>query len=168
MGVAALRLALEHVLEGLGGGLPVLEPHLRLAEQRARGGDVRADVPRCELDQALGGADHFGVLIGHAVAHHPLSPGLGPLGLMEADPLLIQAEEKLIGQADELIVLIDSSKFENRSSLILCQLDRIDIVVTDEGVSDRAAAMLDAADVKLIVASVDAASQTGAKIASGE
>ena len=94
--------------------------------------------------------------------------GLGPLGLMEADPLLIQAEEKLIGQADELIVLVDSSKFENRSSLILCQLDRIDIVVTDEGVSDRAAAMLDAADVKLIVASVDAASQTGAKIASGE
>ena len=46
--------------------------------------------------------------------------GLGPLGLMEADPLLIQAEQKLINQADELIVLVDSSKFRQRSSLILC------------------------------------------------
>ena len=31
--------------------------------------------------------------------------GLGPLGLMEGDPLLVQAEQKLIGQADELVVL---------------------------------------------------------------
>ena len=82
--------------------------------------------------------------------------GLGPLGLMEADPLLIQAEQKLIGQADELVVLVDSSKFENRSSLVLCPLDRIDTVITDEGISDRAAAMLEAADVKLIVADTGA------------
>ncbi len=77
--------------------------------------------------------------------------GLGPLGLMEADPLLIQAEHKLIGQADELIVLVDSSKFGQRSSLVLCSLDRITAVITDEGISDTAAAMLEAADVKLIV-----------------
>jgi DeoR family ulaG and ulaABCDEF operon transcriptional repressor len=78
--------------------------------------------------------------------------GVGPLGLMEADPLLIQAEAKLIGQADELVVLVDSSKFEQRSSLVLCGLDRISTLITDEGISDKAAAMLDAADVKLIVA----------------
>lgn len=78
--------------------------------------------------------------------------GVGPLGLMEADPLLIQAEEKLIGQADALVVLVDSSKFEQRSSLVLCGLDRISTLITDEGISDKAAAMLDAADVKLVVA----------------
>lgn len=78
--------------------------------------------------------------------------GVGPLGLMEADPLLIRAEEKLMRQADELIVLVDSSKFEQRSSLVLCGLDRITTLITDEGISDKAAAMLDAADVKLIVA----------------
>ncbi len=33
--------------------------------------------------------------------------GLGPLGLMEGDPLLIQAEQKLIDQADELVVLVE-------------------------------------------------------------
>ena len=45
--------------------------------------------------------------------------GIGPHGIMEADPLLIQAEQKLISQADELILLVDSSKFRSRSSLIL-------------------------------------------------
>lgn len=78
--------------------------------------------------------------------------GLGPLGLMEGDPLLIQAEQKLIGQADELIVLADSSKFQNRSSLLLCPLSRIHTVITDDRIDDRAAQMLEAADVRLIVA----------------
>jgi DeoR family ulaG and ulaABCDEF operon transcriptional repressor len=83
--------------------------------------------------------------------------GLGPLGLMEADPLLIQAEQKLIGQADELVVLVDSSKFSARSSLILCALDRISTVITDDGITDSAAKMLEQADINLIVAPVSAA-----------
>lgn len=83
--------------------------------------------------------------------------GLGPLGLMEGDPLLVQAEQKLIGQADELIVLADSSKFAQRSSLLLCPLSRIHTVVTDDRIDDRAAAMLEAADVRLIVAEVPVA-----------
>jgi len=82
--------------------------------------------------------------------------GLGPLGLMEADPLLIQAEQKLIGQADELVVLVDSSKFSARSSLILCPLDRISTVITDDGIPDSAAGMLEQADIKLIVADTSA------------
>ncbi len=87
--------------------------------------------------------------------------GLGPMGLMEADPLLIQAEEKLLGQADELVVLVDSTKFENRSSLVLCPLERIDTVITDEAIPDRAAAMLEAAEVRVIVAQTGAATRTG-------
>lgn len=83
--------------------------------------------------------------------------GLGPLGLMEGDPLLVQAEQKLIGQADQLIVLADSSKFRQRSSLLLCPLNRIHAVVTDDGIEDRAAQMLEAAEVRLIVAPVAAA-----------
>jgi len=78
--------------------------------------------------------------------------GLGPLGLMEHDPLLIQAEQKLIDQADELVVLVDSSKFRQRSSLILCGLSRITTVITDEGIEDREAKMLENAGVGLIVA----------------
>ncbi|MBO0663086.1 DeoR/GlpR family DNA-binding transcription regulator [Jiella sp. MQZ9-1] len=81
--------------------------------------------------------------------------GLGPLGLMEADPLLIQAEQKLIDQADELIVLADSSKFERRSSLILCRLDRIGTVITDSDLADRHATMLEAAGIRLVVAPIE-------------
>ena len=88
--------------------------------------------------------------------------GLGPLGLMEADPLLIQAEQKLIGQADELVVLVDSSKFRNRSSLILCPLSRIHVVITDDGITDREAQMLEAAEIRLIVVPVGAADRKGA------
>ncbi len=80
--------------------------------------------------------------------------GLGPLGLMEADPLLIQAEQKLIDRCDELVVLVDSSKFEARSSLVLCPLKRIDVVITDDGISDQAAAMLERSEIKLIVVPV--------------
>jgi len=87
--------------------------------------------------------------------------GIGPLGLMEQDPLLIQAEHKLIGQADELIVLADSSKFANRSSLVLCPLDRIDTLITDDAIDDRTAAMLEAADITLIVVPVGAAQKEG-------
>jgi DeoR family ulaG and ulaABCDEF operon transcriptional repressor len=78
--------------------------------------------------------------------------GVGRLGIMERDPLLIQAEQKLIDQAEELIVLVDSSKFAQRSSLILCRLDRVDTVITDDAVSEDAAAMLGEAGVKLVVA----------------
>ncbi|MCR8726176.1 DeoR/GlpR family DNA-binding transcription regulator [Frigidibacter sp. ROC022] len=87
--------------------------------------------------------------------------GIGAIGLMEADPLLIQAETKLIGQADELVVLADSSKFRNRSSLVLCPLARIDVLVTDEGISDKTAAMLEGEGVRLIVAPVAAATKAG-------
>ena len=78
--------------------------------------------------------------------------GVGRLGLMEQDPLIIQAEEKLIGQADELVLLVDSSKFRRRSSLILCPLERVTTIITDEGIEDADAAMLDNAGVSLIVA----------------
>jgi len=87
--------------------------------------------------------------------------GVGPLGVMEADPLIIQAEQKLIGQADELVLLVDSKKFENRSSLVLCPLSRINTVITDDGISDRALKMLEAADVNIIVADTAAAQKEG-------
>ena len=82
---------------------------------------------------------------------------IGPLGIMESDPLLIQAEQKLIHQADELVVLVDSSKFRKRSSLILRPLDRIATLITDDGIDDRSAAMVESAGVQLIIAKTNTA-----------
>jgi DeoR family transcriptional regulator, ulaG and ulaABCDEF operon transcriptional repressor len=77
--------------------------------------------------------------------------GVSPIGVMEGDPLLIQAEQKLINQADELILLVDSSKFDKRSALILCPLDRVDTIITDSGISSRDAKMIESAGVRLMV-----------------
>lgn len=77
--------------------------------------------------------------------------GVSKLGVMEQDPLIIQAETKLIGQAEEVVLLVDSSKFRNRSALVLCALDRITTVITDDGIADKEAAMIEAAGVTLTV-----------------
>lgn len=95
-----------------------------------------------------------GVVAGHFYARKMFMgcQGLNAHGLMEADPMVVQSELALIGQADELIVLADSSKFKAKSSLILCGLDRITTVVTDGGIRDEDRQMLETAGVSLIVA----------------
>jgi DeoR family ulaG and ulaABCDEF operon transcriptional repressor len=86
--------------------------------------------------------------------------GIGAMGVMEADPLLINAEEKLINQAEELVVLIDSSKFGQRHSKILCPLDRVTTIITDDDISDDARRIIDDAGVNLMT--VPASSGRGA------
>lgn len=78
--------------------------------------------------------------------------GVGPLGIMEADALIIQSEQKLMHQADELVVMVDSSKFNRRSSLILCGLERVSTIITDEGIPEEAVRMIENAGVALIIA----------------
>jgi DeoR family ulaG and ulaABCDEF operon transcriptional repressor len=86
--------------------------------------------------------------------------GVGRLGVMERDPLMVQGERKLINQAEELIVLVDSSKFAQRSSLIVCALERVHTIITDDAVGGETAAMIEAAGVKLIVAETAVSSET--------
>ncbi|MBG1232527.1 DeoR/GlpR family DNA-binding transcription regulator [Aestuariivirga litoralis] len=81
--------------------------------------------------------------------------GIGPFGVMESDPLLILAEQKLLAQADELIVLADSSKFRQHSSLVLCKLSRVNVVITDSGIEDREAQVLREAGVMLMIVDVE-------------
>ncbi len=76
-------------------------------------------------------------------------------GVTEADPLLIQAEQKLIGQGEELVLLVDSSKFRQRSSLILCPLSRVSLLITDSGLREDDREMIESAGVKLIVVQAD-------------
>lgn len=73
-------------------------------------------------------------------------------GLMQTDPLLVQNEQGFIRQAEEVIVLVDSSKFGAKGSLSVCGLDAISTVVTDEGVPDAARRMLASAGVRLLEA----------------
>ncbi|MEN0116336.1 MAG: DeoR/GlpR family DNA-binding transcription regulator [Agrobacterium cavarae] len=83
--------------------------------------------------------------------------GVGALGIMESDAMVIQSEQKLMRQAEELIVMVDSSKFRKRSSLILTPLDTVSTIITDEDISDEAARMVEAAGVTLVIAGAAAA-----------
>jgi DeoR family ulaG and ulaABCDEF operon transcriptional repressor len=91
--------------------------------------------------------------------------GISVQGLMEADPMVVQSELALIGQADELVLLADSSKFSGRSSLILCGLDRISAVITDSGIRDEDRQMLETAGVRLIVADATTQARVEATVA---
>ncbi len=85
--------------------------------------------------------------------------GVSPQGVLEADPLVVQAEMKLMDQAEQRILLIDSTKFQQRTNLILCSLSRIDVVITDAGIDEENVKMLEEAGCQLIVAD-DMASAT--------
>ena len=77
---------------------------------------------------------------------------VGPRGLMQADVVLVQAEQKLMDKADTLIVLADSSKFRTSASFLVCGLDAIDVVVTDAGITPAEIGMLQEHGVEVVVA----------------
>jgi DeoR family ulaG and ulaABCDEF operon transcriptional repressor len=73
-------------------------------------------------------------------------------GLMQTDIIVVQAERKLMAQADELVALIDSSKFATSAGHVLCELPRIKTLVTDNGVDAASVRMLEREGVEVIVA----------------
>ena len=77
---------------------------------------------------------------------------MGPAGLMQADVILVASERRLIERADEIIVLVDSSKFSGSSGNVVCSLDEIDVVVTDSEIDPRHVAMMEAAGIRVVIA----------------
>jgi DeoR family ulaG and ulaABCDEF operon transcriptional repressor len=72
-------------------------------------------------------------------------------GVMQPDVVLVAAERRLIANAEQVILLVDSTKFQGASGNILCPLDTIDIVVTDAGIGDVHRRMLAGASVRLVI-----------------
>jgi len=77
---------------------------------------------------------------------------VGPQGIMQPDVVLVASERRLIDRAEQLILLVDSSKFQGPSGNIVCGLEDIDIVVTDSGIGRDHRKMLESAGVRVIVA----------------
>lgn len=76
---------------------------------------------------------------------------VGAQGVMQADVVLVAAERRLIQRAEEVILLVDSSKFQG-SGNVVCDLKEVDTVVTDAGIGKRDLAVLQAAGIKVIIA----------------
>jgi len=105
-----------------------------------------------EQNIVLAAAGDDGMSRFHAPKLFMGAAALGPAGLMQADIILVNAERHLIERANEIVVLIDSSKFAGPSGHVVCPLEEIDYIVTDAGISPEHIKMLDRADVKLIIA----------------
>jgi DeoR family ulaG and ulaABCDEF operon transcriptional repressor len=78
--------------------------------------------------------------------------GIDETGATNNDSLLIKTERAMIERARELVVLADSSKFDRRGSLFLCDLEKITVIITDDGISDSHRAMITSRGVRLVVA----------------
>lgn len=76
-------------------------------------------------------------------------------GLMQTDTLLVQAERRLFQQAEQVVVLVDSSKFGAPTGHVVCGLDEVDLLVTDSGASAEDLAMLEQAGVRTVVVDPD-------------
>ena len=77
---------------------------------------------------------------------------IGPQGVMQADVVLVAAERRLIDRAEQVILLVDSSKFTGSSGTIVCGLEEIDVVITDAGIEPAMQAALESAGVRVVVA----------------
>jgi DeoR family transcriptional regulator, ulaG and ulaABCDEF operon transcriptional repressor len=93
--------------------------------------------------------------------------GINRFGLMEADPLIVQAQQKLLRRAEKLIVLADSRKLQQRSSMIVAGLERIDTLITDEGASDEELDLYRQRDIKVIRAPLDPEVEGASSLARG-
>ena len=76
---------------------------------------------------------------------------VGPQGVMQADVILVAAERRLIDRAEEVILLVDSSKFAAQSGTIVCGLVEIDTIITD-ALPDHMAVVLARAGVRVAIA----------------
>ena len=75
---------------------------------------------------------------------------IGPMGVVEGDPLIARAEAKLLARAQKLVVIVDSSKFEPRGSIVVAPLKRISTLVTDSAAPKAALRMLREAGIQII------------------
>jgi DeoR family transcriptional regulator, ulaG and ulaABCDEF operon transcriptional repressor len=140
----------------LGGlGLQVLTNSLHIVDALLPQTDTRVLVPSGtvfrEQNIILAAAGEDSMPRFHAPKLFMGAAAIGPQGVMQADVVLVAAERRLIDRAEEVILLVDSSKFRHQSGTIVCGLDEIDVVITDSGISREAARNLSAKGIKLIV-----------------
>jgi DeoR family ulaG and ulaABCDEF operon transcriptional repressor len=68
--------------------------------------------------------------------------------------VLVHSEQRMMQQAQEVILLIDSTKFGQQALARLCDLKDIDVVVSDERLSDEHRQSVERAGCELILAPV--------------
>ena len=140
----------------VGLGLQVLTNSLHIIDALLPQADTRLLVPSGTLFREqniiLAPAGEESMPRFHAPKLFMGAAAVGTQGVMQQDVVLVAAERRLIDRAEQVIVLVDSSKFHSSSGTIVCALDEVDVVVTDSGIPATMKASLEAAGVRVIIA----------------
>src|SRR3954470_13353295 len=104
----------------------------------------------------------YGVLLGPTAEHvlgtiHTKSLFLSVAGvnggvLYNQNLLLVQAERKMMEQAQRVVLLADAGKFGQQALARLCDLSEIDVVVSDAKLAEKDRAAVRAAGCELLIA----------------
>jgi DeoR/GlpR family transcriptional regulator of sugar metabolism len=78
--------------------------------------------------------------------------GLTEEGAFNTNQMMVAVEQQMIRAADQVILAVDHTKFGTRSLAKLCELDAIDILITDAGVDAPTRAWLASLKTKVIFA----------------
>ncbi|MCP8893899.1 DeoR/GlpR family DNA-binding transcription regulator [Shinella daejeonensis] len=78
--------------------------------------------------------------------------GIGSRGLLESHPLVVKAIGELAACSDEIVLLADSRKFAIQPRHVALPLSRVGTIVTDDGLTDAAAKMMEDAGVTVMIA----------------
>jgi DeoR/GlpR family transcriptional regulator of sugar metabolism len=104
----------------------------------------------------------YGVLLGPGAEHmlaniHTKTLFLSTAGIHDGmlynqNLLLVQSERRMMDQAQQVVLLADSTKFGQQALAQLGKLDEVDVVVTDSGLNDGHRQQVRDAGCELIVA----------------
>lgn len=78
--------------------------------------------------------------------------GANERGFFNSNLLLVETERAMMASAEEIIVVADSTKFGHTSLALLCPLDEIDVLVTDNEIGSEWQARLTDSGVKVVTA----------------
>lgn len=78
--------------------------------------------------------------------------GVHEHSLYNQNLLLVAAETRMMEQAQQVVLLVDSSKFGQQALARLCGLDQIDVVVSDAALSEEHRQAVQKAGCQLIIA----------------
>jgi DeoR/GlpR family transcriptional regulator of sugar metabolism len=88
---------------------------------------------------------------------HTVVMGAGGIvaeGVFNSNSILVETERQMMRCGQEVLVVADSSKFGRLALSRLCGLDEVQRVVVDTGLVDEYRALLEAANVRVVVAEV--------------
>ena len=116
--------------------LHLLPGRVRRTTQAAVGEDTVAAISRLRTDVAFVGTN------GLSIAH----------GLSTPDQSEAAAKNAMIRSAQRVVVLADSSKIGHESTVRFGDLEQVDVLITDDGLSADDQATLKAHDIEVVVA----------------